>query len=322
MTQTPNANRTTIVLTGRRNAGKSSLLNSLCGQSAALVSPVAGTTTDPVTKASELAPLGPVLYIDTAGYDDEGELGNLRVQKSLETFTKADAFLFVVAANGPHFNELDTEWLNKIKNFDKPIFFVATMTDLTTEPIEIRYNSVIKSDNLKPLYPVSNLTRQGIDTLKKAIADKLTDDEPPLVGHTLPVGSLVMLVMPQDIQAPKGRLILPQVQVLRELLDYNHRALCVTFNNFTESYNLLKEPPALIITDSQLFPQLKPLLPVNQAVTSFSILMAGRKGDINYYTQSLNKLKELAAGDKILILEACSHHALKNDIARQQIPNL
>jgi [FeFe] hydrogenase H-cluster maturation GTPase HydF len=319
MEQTPYANRTALVLAGRRNAGKSSLLNALTGHETALTSPVAGTTTDPVVKASELYPLGPVLYIDTAGLDDEGELGRLRIQKSREAFNRADAFLYLFSAAQTSFKK-DLPYIRQLKSYKKPIFFILTAIDAFKKykPLQKRLQKITGS----PVYAVSSASGAGLKTLKEALTQELAGDEPPMIGHTLPKGSLVMLVMPQDIQAPKGRLILPQVQVLRELLDYKHRIMAVTFDEFTESLALLNRLPDLVVTDSQLFPQLKGLIPATVPLTSFSILMAGRKGDLNYFNDSLNHLKTLTERDKVLILEACSHHALKNDIAREQIPAL
>ncbi len=301
MNDTPQSNRLHIALAGDRNAGKSTLFNALLGQDAALVSPVAGTTTDVVAKAMELHPVGPVLLLDTGGLDDSGALGEARVAKTRQALTKADLVL-VVTREGqtppPELQTLKTPHLFVINTDGKP-----THTD----------GAVC----------VNARTGEGMDALRAAIAAALPQSaEPSLTAHLTQPGDLVLLVMPQDKQAPKGRLILPQQQTLRDLLDNGCIALCTTLEALPSALASLLQPPSLVITDSQVFRAVKDALPPSVRLTSFSMLQARVKGDIELFKAGAQAIDSLKPNDRVLIAEACSHNPQDGDIGRQKIPAL
>ena len=312
---TPSANRLHIALYGRRNAGKSSLINALTGQQAALVSPVAGTTADPVKKAMELHPIGPVLFIDTAGYDDEGELGQLRVKATEDTLPKADIALLVL--EGPP-QEQDLRWAALLKEKKIPFVTVCTKSDLGNGP-----------DALPPALraaavTVSAATGEGIEALRSAITRILPEgfEQPDLTGRLCAAGDVVLLVMPQDIQAPKGRLILPQVQTIRNLLDKKCIPVCCTADGLDAALAALQAPPRLMITDSQCFPLAAEKRPEGTLLTSFSVLFAAYKGDMAAFVQGAEAIDRLTADSRVLIAEACTHAPLEEDIGRVKIPAL
>ena len=312
--ETPAAQRLHIALYGRRNAGKSSLINALTGQEIALVSPVAGTTADPVKKAMELHPIGPVLFIDTAGYDDEGELGKLRVAATEKTLQRADVALLVLERTP---TEEDLRWAKQLREQKIPFLVVQTKADLHTPaplPEELQSRAVT----------VSAATGAGIEALRTALAAivpenfGLTD----LTGRLCESGDTVLLVMPQDIQAPKGRLILPQVQTIRHLLDKKCIPVCCTADGLDGALAALAKPPKLIITDSQCFPLVAAKKPEESLLTSFSILMAASKGDIDAFAKGAEAIGKLTEDSRVLIAEACTHAPLEEDIGRAKIPNL
>ncbi|MCI9627066.1 MAG: [FeFe] hydrogenase H-cluster maturation GTPase HydF [Clostridia bacterium] len=315
LSQTPNALRTHIGIFGRRNSGKSSLLNALTGQPAALVSDVAGTTTDPVWRAMEVYPIGPCVWIDTAGFDDEGELGAQRVQKTEEVLQKIDAALLVVTA-GQQDCSLELHWLELCAARKKPVVIVVNKADLSEEiPAALREKQVIIT---------SAKENRGIDEVRQALAAALPKgEERALTEHLgLAEGDHVLLVAPQDIEAPKGRLILPQVQTIRDLLDRKACVSIVTEDRLAHALTLYKQPPVWIITDSQVFDKVEALCPPETKLTSFSILMARFKGDLAEFIRGAAVVDTLKETDKVLILEACTHNAVDGDIGRVKIPGM
>ena len=312
--ETPAAQRLHIALYGRRNGGKSSLINALTGQQVALVSPVAGTTADPVKKAMELYPIGPVLFIDTAGYDDEGELGKLRVEATQDTLARADVALLVISGTP---TQEDLQWANQLREKDIPFLVVQTKGDVEPPaqlPKELSQRAVA----------VSAATGTGIDTLRTALAALVPEDfgRQDLTRGLCSAGDVVLLVMPQDIQAPKGRLILPQVRTIRHLLDTKCTVVSCTADGLEGALAALKAPPRLIITDSQCFPLVAANKPQESLLTSFSILMAAEKGDIDAFAQGAQAIGTLTQHSRVLIAEGCTHAPLEEDIGRVKIPNL
>lgn len=314
--QTPKSLRIHIGVFGDTNAGKSTFINAITGQNIALTSPVAGTTTDPVFKPMELLPLGPVVFIDTAGLDDKSELGEVRIKKSMEQLEHCDAAVLVV--NGESINlESQKKYSDIIKS--KNIPFIIVVNKIEGSESKIDFSSVcpniVKAD-------LSDNTQ--IKRIKEAIIDLLKDriENPVLTANLVKPGNLVMLTAPQDIQAPKGRLILPEVQVTRDLLDNGCMVMTVTSDNIKNAFDNLKNPPSLVVTDSQIFKEVNEIIPKNIPLTSFSLLMAKIKGDINGMISGASAIDSLEDGDKVLILESCSHHALDDDIARIKIPRL
>lgn len=312
--ETPAAQRLHIALYGRRNAGKSSLINALTGQQVALVSPVAGTTADPVKKAMELHPIGPVLFIDTAGYDDEGELGQLRVEATRDTLQRADVALLVIAGEP---TQEDLGWAQQLKAQNTPFLVVQTKGDLAAPaqlPKELAERAVA----------VSAATGEGIEALRAALTALVPEDfgRQDLTRGLCSAGDVVLLVMPQDIQAPKGRLILPQVRTIRHLLDLKCTVVSTTNHGLDGALAALSAPPKLIITDSQCFPLVAAKKPEESLLTSFSILMAADKGDIDAFAQGAKAIGTLTENSRVLIAEGCTHAPLEEDIGRVKIPRL
>ena len=315
---TPRANRPHIGLFGRRNAGKSSLINALTGQDISLVSPVGGTTTDPVYQSFELAGVGPVVFLDTAGLDDTSELGPLRVERTRQAAEKADLALFVLT--GAPREELP--WLDEFKKKKVPVLAVLNQCDRLPDK---KAQAEALSETLGlPVLPVSALSGEGIPQLRREIARLLPDSfwDLSITGELVQGGDTVLLVMPQDIQAPKGRLILPQVQTIRELLDKKCSVLCCTADCLEGTLRTLAAPPTLIITDSQVFPLVWEKKPAGSRLTSFSILFAGYKGDIDAFLEGAEALSRLTEGDRVMIAEACAHAPTEEDIGRKKIPAL
>ena len=312
--ETPAAQRLHIALYGRRNAGKSSLINALTGQQVALVSPVAGTTADPVKKAMELHPIGPVLFIDTAGYDDEGELGQLRVEATQDTLARADVALLVISGTP---TQEDLQWANQLREKNIPFLVVQTKGDV--EP-----SAQLPKELSQRAVAVSAATGAGIDTLRTALAALVPEDfgRQDLTRGLCQRGDVVLLVMPQDIQAPKGRLILPQVQTIRDLLDRTCTVVCTTAGGLQKALSALASPPKLIITDSQCFPQAAAAKPEGSLLTSFSVLFAAYKGDIESFVAGSAAIDALTPESRVLIAEACTHAPLEEDIGRVKIPAL
>lgn len=325
---TPNANRLHIALFGKRNSGKSSLINALTGQDTALVSDTPGTTTDPVQKAMEIHGIGPCLFIDTPGFDDEGELGNRRIERTWKAVEKTDIALLLCAGGGsaeetgePDFTE-ELHWLEQLKAKNIPTILLINKADIrkNTASLAIRIKETFGSQPI----PVSAKEKTGVELIRQAILEKLPEDfdQQSITGSLVTEGDLVLLVMPQDIQAPKGRLILPQVQTIRELLDKKCLIMSCTTDKLRETLQALSRPPKLIITDSQVFKTVYEQKPEESRLTSFSVLFAGYKGDIRYYVKSASAIGSLTESSRVLIAEACTHAPLSEDIGRVKLPHL
>ena len=328
LVHTPNANRLHIALFGKRNSGKSSLINALTGQDTALVSDTPGTTTDPVQKAMEIHGIGPCLFIDTPGFDDEGELGNRRIERTWKAVEKTDIALLLCAGGSsaeetgePDFTE-ELHWLEQLKAKNIPTILLINKADIrkNTASLAIRIKETFGSQPI----PVSAKEKTGVELIRQAILEKLPEDfdQQSITGNLVTEGDLVLLVMPQDIQAPKGRLILPQVQTIRELLDKKCLIMSCTTDKLRETLQALSRPPKLIITDSQVFKTVYEQKPEESRLTSFSVLFAGYKGDIRYYVKSASAIGSLTESSRVLIAEACTHAPLSEDIGRVKLPHL
>lgn len=319
--KTPQSERVHIALFGRRNAGKSSLINALTGQQVALVSDVPGTTTDPVSKAMEILPIGPCVIIDTAGFDDVGKVGKLRIERTRQVIKQADIAIVVVAETGNL--DLEISWTRMLKQANVPYLSVLNKVDLMSEaPSPTLLNGIAKRLGCDVI-PISALHGSGINLVRTTMAGLLPDSgDQSLTGNLARSGDTVMLVMPQDPQAPKGRLILPQVQTLRDLMDKGCIAVCCGTNDIDRTLASLREPPRLIITDSQVFDVVEEKKPQDSLLTSFSVLMAAHKGDINYFAQSAAAIERLTDQSRVLIAEACTHAPLAEDIGREKIPRM
>ena len=319
LSSTPSANRVHIGLYGKRNSGKSSLINAITNQETALVSDFAGTTTDPVYKAMEIHGIGPCMLIDTAGFDDEGELGRLRVEKTRQALEKTD--IAVLVFDGRPVTE-EKEWLSLLKQKKTPILAVVNKLDLLENPQA--YADTLKRDyGLSPVL-VSTKTREGIDKVREELIRLLPEDyeQESITGHLVSQGDCVLLVMPQDIQAPKGRLILPQVQTIRDLLDHRCLVMSCTTDKLDEALSALKQPPKWIITDSQVFKTVYDKNPKESRLTSFSVLFANYKGDLSEFVQGAAAIESLTEHSKVLIAEACTHAPLSEDIGREKLPRM
>lgn len=318
MYNTPKSNRLHISIFGKRNAGKSSLINALTNQSLSVVSQIPGTTTDPVSKSMELLPLGPIVLIDTAGLDDNGLLGELRIEKTLKVIEKTDLGVLVFDACS---NDLKNEltWYADLEKKKIPTIGVINKIDLCNDNCKL-----IKSNFNIPFVEISAKEKINISGLKKLLIDNAPIDfeMPTILGDIVNPKDKVVLVAPQDIQAPKGRLILPQVQIIRDILDNDALALTVKDTELLDILDSLKDEPSLIITDSQMFRKVNELIPEHLKLTSFSILMARYKGDLDLFIKGAKVINSLKPNDKILIAESCTHHALKGDIAREKLPLL
>lgn len=305
MNETPSGRRTVIALFGRRNVGKSSLLNAITGQNVALVSDVKGTTTDPVSKAMELLPLGPVLLIDTPGVDDEGELGQLRVARTMQTLKKTDVALLIT--DNTELRQEELALIDRFRQLDIPHLVVYSKADLCAS-----------RDGLW----VSAVTGEGIDELRQKIAGMAKNStEPPLVADLVEPGDVAVLVVPIDKAAPKGRLILPQQQVIRELLDTGAVAMVCRDTELADTLGKLIAPPKLVITDSQVFGKVNSIVPDSVPLTSFSILMARYKGNLPLLVAGASAVDSLQNGDRVLIAEGCTHHRQCEDIGTVKLPN-
>lgn len=327
LTDTPNANRLHIALFGKRNSGKSSLINALTGQDTAIVSDTPGTTTDLVSKAMEIQGIGPCLFMDTPGFDDEGELGEMRIARTLKAIEKTDIALLLceddsISCENERLESPEDEMLKLLKEKNIPVILILNKidirenTDAVAARIELQYNR-------RPLL-VSAKEGTGIEEIRQAILEKLPSDfgQQSITGELVAENDLVLLVMPQDIQAPKGRLILPQVQTIRELLDKKCLVMTCTTDKLPQTLQALARPPKLIITDSQVFKTVYEQKPEESKLTSFSVLFAGYKGDIHYYVESAAAIESLTESSRVLIAEACTHAPLSEDIGRVKLPRL
>lgn len=319
LTETPGANRTHIAVFGRRNSGKSSLVNALTGQETSVVSDTPGTTTDPVSKAMEISGIGPCLFIDTAGFDDEGALGNLRIEKTIRTVDKTDMALFLCS---PSANEEELRWMKLLEEKNIPVILLLNKADLLPDAEKAARN-IESAFGKRPLL-VSAKEKKGIEEVFQALRERLSENEEEvsITGKLVKENDVVLLVMPQDIQAPKGRLILPQVQTIRELLDKKCLVMSCTTDKLEVTLQALAFPPQLIITDSQVFKTVYERKPAESKLTSFSVLFAQYKGDIDYYAQSAARIGQLSETSRVLIAEACTHAPLSEDIGRVKLPRL
>ena len=312
LNETTSGERLHIAFFGRRNAGKSSLVNALTGQQLSVVSDVAGTTTDPVKKAMELLPLGPVMIWDTAGFDDEGDLGALRVEKTREVLAKTDIAILVTDAAAENLTPDEAAFLDDLKKRKTPYIHVKNKADLTGGG---------KSDTEDVLY-ASAVTGMGIDAIKErlgAMAKEKKNDK-KIVSDLLTAGDVVVLVCPIDEAAPKGRLILPQQQTIRDIIDAGCSAFVCQDTELPGVLSALREPPRMVITDSQAFGRVSKMVPTTIPLTSFSILFARYKGDLLSQVRGAAALSTLSDGDRVLISEGCTHHRQCGDIGTVKLP--
>lgn len=325
LNETPGSSRLHIGIFGKTNSGKSALINAFTGQEVSIVANVAGTTTDPVYKAMEVHPLGPCIIIDTAGFGDESELGKSRMEKTRLAAEKTDIALLLVAGNGDAaLDEEEMHWYRFLKEHGTPVLFVVGKTDIRSDAQVDKLAAAIRGKTGEEAYPVSAKTGEGMEALKEALIRKLPENYGSrlITGTLVDREDLVLLVMPQDIQAPKGRLILPQVQTLRELLDKKCLVMSVTTDQLIPALAVLKKAPKLIITDSQVFGYVYENKPAESMLTSFSVLFAAYKGDLPYYVQGAGHIESLNAHSRVLIAECCTHAPLKEDIGREKIPRM
>lgn len=319
LNETPSANRLHIGVFGRTNSGKSSFINAFTGQEVSIVADVAGTTTDPVYKPMEINPLGPCVIIDTAGFDDTTELGERRMEKTRLAAEKTELGIILFA--GEEMEE-ELHWYRFLKERNVPVLLVVNKADILENPGAL-VERIEKETGQKPLL-LSAQTQEGMGQVKEALARLLPENygNKLITGELVEDGDVVLLVMPQDIQAPKGRLILPQVQTLRELLDKKCLVMSVTTDKLTVALAALKEPPKLIITDSQVFGYVYEHKPKESMLTSFSVLFAAYKGDLPYYIEGARQLDALTEQSRVLIAECCTHAPLSEDIGRVKIPRM
>ena len=318
MRTTPKGLRLHIALFGRRNVGKSSLLNALTRQAVSIVSDVAGTTTDPVEKPMELLPIGPVLFIDTAGIDDLGALGEMRVARTRQVFDRADVGLIVAEAG--QWSQFEQAIHDELRRRDIPVIAVFNKSDLSQPQAEVL--AALAKEKVPAVRTVAAEGR-GIADLREALIKAAPEDfinAPTIVGDLVGPGELVMLVVPIDLEAPKGRLILPQVQTLRDILDSDSTAMVVKERELRDALDRLKRPPALVVTDSHAFLKVAGDTPADVPMTSFSILFARNKGDLNAFVRGAMAIDTLVPGDRVLVAEACTHHPIEDDIGRVKIP--
>lgn len=321
LNETSSANRLHIGIFGKTNSGKSSFINAFSGQKVSIVADVAGTTTDPVYKAMEIYPLGSCVLIDTAGFDDKGELGALRIEKTELAAQKTDLAIILFCEE-----EMSQElkWYRYFKEKNTPVISVLSKTDLYTQEEKEKIAHLIQGNTKEEVCLISAKTGEGIRNLKELLARSIPEGygNRMITGDLVDTGDLVLLVMPQDIQAPKGRLILPQVQTLRELLDKKCLVMSVTTDQYLSALENLAVPPKLIITDSQVFSYVYENKPKESMLTSFSVLFAAYKGDLPYYIEGAKAIDTLNENSHVLIAECCTHAPLKEDIGRVKIPRM
>ena len=318
LSETPSSERVHISIFGRRNSGKSSLINALTNQSLAIVSDVPGTTTDPVSKSMEILPIGPVVVTDTAGIDDVGELGQMRVEKTLRVLENTDLAVLVIdsAENAGDFEE---DLVNKVKERNIPLLICASKIDQTSD---FSHTKAWATAHSVLFVAVSAATGDGIEAFKSALVSisPAGISEPSLIGDLITGGDTVVLVVPIDKAAPKGRLILPQVMTIRDILDHDAVAVTVKERELMACLDGLKRKPKMVITDSQAFLKVDADTPKDILMTSFSIIMARYKGDLEEFVSGAKAIDSLKIGSRVLISEGCTHHAQADDIGRVQIP--
>lgn len=314
---TPSANRLHIAIFGSTNAGKSSLINAIIGQDVSLVSSVKGTTTDPVSKPMELLPLGPVVFIDTAGLGDDGELGLLRIERTFKVLQRTDFAIYLNDISDFDINEQDN-MLKQFKKFNIPYLIVFNKIDT----VDLETLNSFKSLYKEAVFVSTNDGKQVID-LKNTLISKIKDEEnePTIIGDLVPYGGTVLMVVPIDSEAPKGRIILPQVQLIRDCLDNGIKSYVVRDTELEDALKDLKHID-LVVTDSQAFKSVSTMVPEHIPLTSFSILFARYKGDIKSFVDGVNTIKDLKDGANILISESCTHNHSHEDIGRYKIPKL
>ena len=319
LNNTPSANRLHIALFGRRNSGKSSLINAITGQDTALVSNIPGTTTDPVSKTMELHGIGPCVLIDTPGFDDEGALGEMRIERTLKAIERTDIALLLCEEKDL---QMEKVWMQQLKAKNIPIILILNKADIRENVSSIVAH--IESELQQKPIVVSAQKAKGLEDIRLGILEKLPQEfeQPSITGDLVSENDLVLLVMPQDIQAPKGRLILPQVQTMRELLDKRCLIMSCTTDKLPQTLQALARPPKLIITDSQVFKTVYEQKPAESLLTSFSVLMAGYKGDIRQFIEGASAIDSLTESSRVLIAEACAHAPMTEDIGRVKIPRL
>lgn len=317
MFSTPNANRKHIGIYGKTNAGKSSLINKIMGQNVSIVSPIGGTTTDPVSKPMELIPIGPVLFIDTAGSDDNTELGGLRFKKTYDTLKRVDLSIYIFDCTDLDKDSYEEMRIN-FKKFNIPHIVVINKVDL----LENLDREEISKNFDNPIF-VSTESGEGIENLKDRIIQIFSECEYeiPIIGDILPYNSKVVMVVPIDSEAPKGRIILPQVQCIRDCLDHGIKSYVLRDTELEDGLKDLKDID-LVITDSQAFKKVSEIVPNNIPLTSFSILFARHKGNLKSFVDGVRKIEKLDKDSKILIAESCSHNVSHEDIGRFKIPKL
>ncbi|MCR5665407.1 MAG: [FeFe] hydrogenase H-cluster maturation GTPase HydF [Eubacterium sp.] len=319
LNQTPSSERVHISFFGKRNAGKSSLINAVTGQELAVVSDVAGTTTDPVRKAMELLPIGPVLMIDTPGFDDVGLIGEKRVQKTKQVLNMTDIALLVVDDDTP-VDDFDRQLVSLFEAKQIPFIVVYTKADVSQNQTAEAFADV---KGYAGCIHVSAKSGENIYELKEMIGKSVKDNEEDkhLISDLIAPGDVIILVIPIDESAPKGRIILPQQQVLRDILETGAKAMVVRETELAKALEDLKEPPALVVTDSQVFHYVNQIVPKDVMLTSFSILMARYKGFLESALEGVRALDDLKDGDTVLISEGCTHHRQCEDIGTVKIPN-
>lgn len=312
-----------IGIFGKTNAGKSAFLNRITNQDVSIVSDIAGTTTDVVEKSMELLPVGPVVFLDTAGINDSTELAGERIEKTMKVINRTDVAVIICDYNG-----IDDYEMNLIKKFEElqiPYMVVVNKSDIQEIPDD-KYKKIVENvkDGTSILKTSAKTDKDIVFKFKAKLVKMLPDDyvnSPKIIGDLVPPKSTVILVIPIDKEAPKGRIILPQVQAIRDLLDSDCLSYVVKVSELKQAIENLKEPPALVVTDSQAFKEVAEIVPDNIKLTSFSILFARLKGDLEAFENGVKAIENLKDGDKVLILESCTHHAIEDDIGRVKIPN-
>lgn len=321
LNETPASNRLHIGVFGKTNSGKSSFINAFTGQEISIVSDIPGTTTDPVSKAMELNPLGACIIIDTAGFDDKTMLGEMRRERTRLAAEKTE--LAVILLTNEDMEE-ELEWYTLFKEKNVPVLFLISKADTRDKHDISVISSILQEQTQETPLVISSVTKEGLEQVKDALARKLPENygTREITGNLVSKEDVVLLVMPQDIQAPKGRLILPQVQTIRELLDKKCIVMSVTTDCMEQAIHALMQPPKLIITDSQIFGYVYEHKPKASMLTSFSVLFAAYKGDLAYYMEGAKAIDSLTEQSRILIAECCTHAPLTEDIGRVKIPNM